>query len=168
MIKYKVGDLIQAAKHKEVTVIAHCCNCFNTMKSGIAPLIAKSFPEAYFVDQNTKKGDKAKLGTLSEAFCLESETLVYNLYGQFGWWLRKQGKRDLDYEALDKALKMMNASLHGKVRLLDVPKEELRVGLPKIGAGLAGGDWKIISKMIDKNLSHWDVTVYVLKESEIG
>ena len=39
MIKYKVGDLIEALKNHEVDAIGHQCNCFHVMKSGIAPLI---------------------------------------------------------------------------------------------------------------------------------
>ena len=40
--KYKVGDLIEAAKSGEINVFGHGCNCFCTMGSGIAPLIKES------------------------------------------------------------------------------------------------------------------------------
>ena len=43
------------------------------------------------------------------------------------------------------------------------PKNKIRVGFPMIGAGLAGGDWSRISKMIEKFsedvASYADVTV---------
>jgi hypothetical protein len=35
----------------------------------------------------------------------------------------------------------------------------LRIGLPKIGAGLAGGDWKLISGIIEEELNGEDVTI---------
>jgi len=33
-----------------------------------------------------------------------------------------------------------------------------RIGYPAIGAGLAGGDWKIISAIIDEELANEDHT----------
>ena len=38
-----------------------------------------------------------------------------------------------------------------------------RIGLPKIGAGLGGGDWAIISAIIEEELAGEDVTVVLLK-----
>lgn len=163
---YRVGDLISAAQSGEINVIAHCCNCMNTMKSGIAPKIASAFPEALAADQMTTRGDRAKLGTLSSAFS-KNGLLVYNLYGQYTFTGRREGKMDLDYWALRSALSAMAVSLHAKCRILDMSTHDLKIGLPKIGAGLAGGDWNIISKMIEGRLRDFDVTIYVLKESEI-
>jgi O-acetyl-ADP-ribose deacetylase (regulator of RNase III) len=37
-----------------------------------------------------------------------------------------------------------------------------RIGYPKIGAGLAGGDWNIISSIIDKELIGEDHTLVLL------
>lgn len=166
-LKYKVGDLIHAAKYgKDINVIAHGCNCMNTMKSGIAPLIAKAFPEAWEADQATRRGDRAKLGTISEAF-IGDQLLVFNLYSQYTFTGRREGKMDLDYEALGSALEMMAESLHAKFFILDMDIQDIHIGLPKIGAGLAGGDWAIIEPMIEKHLGHFDTTIYVLKESEI-
>ena len=36
------------------------------------------------------------------------------------------------------------------------------IGLPKIGAGLAGGDWNIIKKIIQTELKDCKVTVVIL------
>ncbi|MCL6318735.1 hypothetical protein EXT67_20750 [Pectobacterium atrosepticum] len=165
-LRYKVGNLITAAQSGEVNVIAHGCNCLNTMKSGIAPDIAKAFPEAWAADRMTVKGDRAKLGTLSSAFSTNG-LLVYNLYSQYTFTGRKEGKMDLDYWALRSALSAMAVSLHAECRILDMSTHDLKIGLPKIGAGLAGGDWAIISKIIESRLRDFDVTIYVLKESEI-
>lgn len=165
-IRYKVGNLITAAKTGEVNVIAHGCNCLNTMKSGIAPKVAEAFPEAWRADQATRRGDPKKLGTLSEAF-VGDNLLVFNLYSQYTFTGRKEGKMDLDYDALASSLEMMSASLHAKCRTRDMSTHDLKIGLPKIGAGLAGGDWNIIYRMIEGRLRDFDVTIYVLKESEI-
>lgn len=171
MLKYKVGDLITAAKNNEVQAIAHGCNCYNTMGSGIAPLIAKAFPTAFTADQNTTKGDKGKLGGFTTALSTGTNasgnpyyTRVYNLYSQFGYWGRNKGIMDLDYNALRHALDEMSFDL------IKCSKDMyVKVGLPKIGAGLAGGDWEEISKIINETLVEdgHDVTVYVLDVSEL-
>lgn len=166
-LRYKVGDLIEAAKYgKDINVIAHGCNCMCTMKSGIAPQIAAAFPAAWEADQATRRGDRAKLGTLSEAF-INDQLLVFNLYSQYTFTGRKEGKVDLDYWALRSALSAMAVSIHAKCRILGMSPSDIHIGLPKIGAGLAGGDWGIISKMIGSRLQDFDVTIYVLKESEV-
>jgi O-acetyl-ADP-ribose deacetylase (regulator of RNase III) len=40
-----------------------------------------------------------------------------------------------------------------------------RIGLPQIGAGLAGGDWNIISKIIEDELKGEDVTIVIYEPS---
>lgn len=40
--------------------------------------------------------------------------------------------------------------------------KHLTVAMPKIGAGLAGGDWKIIEKILEEVFTDHDVTVYTL------
>lgn len=167
MIKYEIGDIFNALdwalSEGFPLATAHCCNCQNTMKSGIAPLIARNFPAAWRADQETVRGDRSKLGSITEAWSDCGGILVFNLYGQYGYWNRKQGKMDLEYSALDSALEKMAASLHSKCRLSDVNPAEVKVFLPKIGAGLAGGDWKVIEPMIEKHLGKFDVTVFQLK-----
>lgn len=167
MIKYRVGDLITAAENNHKTngdgvVIAHCCNCFNTMKSGIAPLIAKAFPDAWAIDQATLKGFKGKLGTFSSAWG-DGDVLVYNLYGQYGYWKRKQGGMDLDYVALSSAMALMSADLKDRCVDWEMAPEQVQVFLPKLGAGLAGGDWNVIEPMIQKHLGIFDVTIFTLE-----
>lgn len=152
MIKYKKGDLIAAAKNGEVNVIAHQCNCFCNMGRGIAPLIAKAFPSAEKADNDTRKGDEYKLGTYSVAYDAEYGVYIFNLYGQYGHWKRSDGKINTDYEALRRALRGM----------ADLVFEEDKIGLPKVGCGLGGGDWSIVSAIIDEELGEFDVTIYEL------
>ena len=41
--------------------------------------------------------------------------------------------------------------------------EEMKVAMPKIGAGLANGDWDTISKIIEEESGHvWQPVVYVV------
>ena len=161
-LKYRVGDLIEAAKRKEVSVIAHGCNCFCTMQSGIAPLIAVAFPVAKEADLKTEKGDASKLGGISVGHDHTFGVTVFNLYSQFGYWGRREGKMDLNYSALRSALARMRSSVHHQ-GLFEKP-----VGIPLIGAGLAGGNWNLISRIITEELGTLpNLTVYVLDKKYI-
>ena len=61
-----------------------------------------------------------------------------NGYTQFHW--RGAGVR-ADYEAIRSVMREVKRSFTG-----------LRIGYPRIGAGLAKGDWSLISNIIDQEL----------------
>ena len=65
MIKEINGDLILMAKNNNFDVITHGCNCFCSMKSGIAPLLADAFGcDKFPMEYNQHKGLINKLGTI--------------------------------------------------------------------------------------------------------
>lgn len=146
MIRYVDGDLLEMARNKEFDVIGHCANCFCTFGAGIALQIKNQFPEAYIADCNTKAGDLAKLGTISVAENITPN--IVNLYGQYDFKGRREGKMDLDYDALKSALTEMKEKYSGK-----------KFGLPKIGSLLAGGDWNVIEAIIQEVFRGEYVTV---------
>ena len=137
MIRYVDGDLVRDAENYDV--IVHCCNCFCTMGSGIAPQIKNKFPEAYKVDCDTVSGDKSKLGTITHT--TGTKPVVVNLYGQYGYNGRAHGDIDVDYDAIRSGMKLIKEKFSGKF-----------IGMPKLGAGLAGGDWATIEKIIEEEL----------------
>lgn len=135
------GDLIQLALDGEFDVVVHGCNCQCVMGAGIAKAIRKAFPAAFAADQATPKGDRAKLGTISLATveAASREITVVNAYTQFHW----RGRKPLaDYDAIRSSFAAVRTAFSGK-----------RIGYPKIGAGLAGGDWSVISSIIDEELA---------------
>jgi O-acetyl-ADP-ribose deacetylase (regulator of RNase III) len=135
------GDLIKLAIQGEFDVIVHGCNCFCTMGAGIALTIKQHFPTTYKADLATTKGDKSKLGTISftEIELADKTLTVINGYTQYHW---KGKDRKADYEAIRAVFKVIKTQFSG-----------LRIGYPAIGAGLAGGDWKLISSIIEEELS---------------
>jgi len=145
------GDLIALAKAGEFDVIVHGCNCFCTMGAGIAKAIREAFPSAWAADRATAKGDPAKLGTISiGAHTLpDGETLfIVNAYTQF-WYGRQH--LQVDYDALRKAM------IHVRTRF---PKA--RIGMPRIGAGLGGGDWSRIRRIIQDVFAGQEITIVTL------
>ena len=146
-MKVVKGDLIKLALQKGFDVIIHGCNCQCAMGAGIAKAIKETFPEAYEADLKTVKGSKDKLGTISCAVVnrKEHEIIVVNGYTQYHW----AGSGVLaDYDAIRMVMRHVKENFSGK-----------KIGYPKIGAGLAGGDWDIISKIIDQELDGEDHTL---------
>ncbi len=141
------GDLIQLALDGHFDVIVHGANCQCTMGAGIAKIIKQIFPKAFAADAQTKKGDPQKLGTISLAEVeREGRTLtVVNAYTQLHY--RGAGVR-VDYDAIRSAVRAIKTQFAGK-----------RIGYPRIGAGLGGGDWDVISKIISEELRGEDHTL---------
>ncbi|MBO3273224.1 macro domain-containing protein [Hymenobacter defluvii] len=135
------GDLIQKARAGEFDVILHGCNCFCTMGAGIAKTIKQVFPAAYQADVATTAGDKAKLGTYSTAQVKvnNKDLVILNAYTQYQW--RGAGPH-ADYAAIRQVFQLVKQQYTGK-----------RIGYPAIGAGLAGGEWSIISAIIEEELA---------------
>lgn len=132
-MKYVKGDLVQMAKAGQFDVIAHGCNCFCAMGAGIAPIMARNFgADTFKLEQPAFKGSYNKLGTIDYQKVDNSTLIVVNAYTQY------RPGRDLDYDALALCLKKI---------ALEFPNQ--KIGLPFIGAGLAGGDPHEIYTMMD-------------------
>lgn len=121
------------AQNGEFDVIVHGCNCFHTMGGGIALQIKKAFPDAYRADLYTPHGSPFKLGTYSKAVI--GELTVVNAYTQYTF----DRGNDVEYCAVYNVFKQIAQ---------DFPFS--RIGIPCIGAGLAGGDWKLLSHIIEE------------------
>ena len=146
------GDLIDLAKKGHFDVIAHGCNCFCTMGAGIAPQMADAFGCNKFPLEDEKySGLESKLGKIDyKTLNINGKDLtVVNAYTQYGF-----GGKPFDYDAFENITKEMNVVFKGK-----------HIGLPRIGAGLAGGDWNKISEIINNNLKDCYVTVVSYKPS---
>lgn len=134
MIEEIQGDVFKAKEQ----VLIHGCNCHNAMGAGIAKKIREIYTGAWLVDQKTLWGDKNKLGTYSfwsgQHFCYNQNITVINLYSQY-----KYGHTEVyaDYEAIRKGLETLEFVYRGA-----------SFAMPRIGAGLAGGDWATIKKII--------------------
>ena len=147
------GDLIEMALEGHFDVITHGCNCFCTMGAGIAPQIKEAFPDAWQADSGTRRGDIMKLGCYTYADIEIKDRgwlTVVNSYTQYNYGRNHEDgdEKPIDYDALRLALRKINKNYSKK-----------SIGLPKIGAGLAGGDWKLIKSKIEIELKDMDVTI---------
>jgi len=144
MITSKIqGDLIVEFSKMRYDAIVHGCNCFCTMGKGIAKTIKQRFPEAYVEDCKTSSGDRKKLGTYTKADVSlktgKPNTYVINAYTQYDYKKTYDGNDiNVDYDAIKNVFTLLNKDFASK-----------KLGIPKIGAGLAGGDWDKIAGIIN-------------------
>lgn len=140
MIHYKLGDLLES----NCDYICHQVNCQGVMRSGIAKQIREKWPEVYDVyKQHTVLAgcitSKELLGTIDVVkINYRSDRYVINMYSQaeYGY----DGSRFTSYDAFAEALEEIR-------KAVPIGKS---IGFPKnIGCGLGGGNWDIVSAMIE-------------------
>lgn len=158
------GDLVKLALEGKFNVVVQGNNCFCTQGSGLAPQFVKAFnTDKFKMEEPQYRGDINKLGTIDyEKQWFPKPTpiginfggfslYVVNSYTQYNFGSYREGgdvKAPADYEAITMVMRKLNKVFKGK-----------HIGLPKIGAGLAGGDWEIIKGIIQKELVDCDVTL---------
>jgi O-acetyl-ADP-ribose deacetylase (regulator of RNase III) len=150
IVKLK-GDILSLAENGCLDVVVHGCNCFCTMGAGIARQIAQKYPEIKKIDSKTVYGDIRKLthhtmGVVGNDYKFK----IINAYTQY------RPGRVVDefvlYSNIEKAVRNIFA-LGPEELLRGLPREKnhiVRIGFPRIGAGIAGGDCNIISSIIKK------------------
>jgi len=145
----KKGCVVQALKNKEVDVILHVCNDRGVMGSGVALTVKTEIPEAY--EAYRKSGHR--LGTTTFA------GRVVNMVAQHNYGY--DGLRYLNYGALAECLIDIQDILIDLESIEGI--EKLKIGVPyKMGAHRAGGDWKIISEMIEFIFGDMQVYSYAI------
>ncbi len=148
MLNYKKGNLLDFTED----AVGHGCNCMCVMGAGVAKAIKQRFPEMYEKDLQTRGiPEEKKLGTITYGR-LPGNKWGFNLYTQLSYGRGLQ----LSYGALKTAI--------GET-LYTLKEFGLKnLALPRIGAGLAGGDWNKIAAILEEesNTHGIDITIYSL------
>lgn len=150
------------------------------MGSGVALAIKTEYPEAYEVDCQTKSGDPSKLGTVTLAIVKDpavhknqSIKAICNIYGQFGYGGSKYSKnrpatagrndgveRHVDYDAIACGLAELHRRLRPAIKTIAFPF--------KMGADRAGGEWRIIEKMIECEFENSGYDVLICRYTPVA
>lgn len=155
MVKYVKGNLLDS----DCDYICHQVNCQGVMNSGIARQIRERWPRVFasyraYCDR-LKNNNESPLGEIwGVAIDNEHAQWVVNMFGQdtFGY----TGARFTSYDSFATCLTKMRDRL---------PKDKT-IGFPKnIGCGLGGGNWKVISALIEEILGE-DFEVYIYEYNE--
>jgi len=147
MVKYIKGDLFESKEE----VIAHGCNCRGGYGSGVARTMAYRYPKArnYYLEKYDEDG--WKLGEVQFVPQWDGKVIA-NCATQDDFVPR--GICHANYDAIRVCME----------RVKDYARSKgFGIAIPKIGAGLAGGDWTIIEGILNDVFSDYDITVYYLE-----
>lgn len=141
-------DLVPIMKDGKPKLIMHGCNMQGVMGAGFAQEVMKFAPHAYldyssWCKVNHKGNTMRPIGSVrvnQQHSVLFFHALTQEFYGT--------QKRMLNYGALAKACVFVNDYIHKNeehMRMFGYYKE---LHMPKIGCGLAGGDWSIVEEIL--------------------
>jgi len=128
--------------------LVHCCNIYHIMGAGIAKQVKKLYPEAFDADAPSIAWGKKKLGSFTHHTYPETGKTIFNLYAQEG--VGNNGyslNRNLKYDLLHDGMFNICESI--------IETQPYTLAMPMLGAGLAGGDWNIIEKILESVESHF-------------
>lgn len=127
-------------------LIAHICNDKGKWGAGFVLALSKKWKAPEIMYHNTRD---LILGSVKYVF-VEESIAIANMIAQHGTGRDKYGNPPIRYDALEMALISVNNYCE---------RFNFTLHLPKIGSGLAGGDWTVIEKIIEDNVQV-PVTVY--------
>lgn len=148
-IIYKKGNLLDVTKGH----IIHGCNAQGVQGAGVALAIRNKYPNCYNDYRSIYEDEGLELGQ-AYPYCPNTDLIIWNAITQeyFG----NDDHRYASYDAIQTCFESIN-----KVVIetdLNIVKE---IHSPLIGAGLAHGNWEIISKIIEETCTV-PVTVWLL------
>lgn len=154
MITYLRGDATRP-QGSGPRIIAHICNTEGGWGAGFVVAISRRWkePERAYRDWYSKKKCDYGCFTLgaTQIVQVEPEMWVANMIAQEGY--ARFGKIPLRYEALEEALYKVGEAAY---------KLQASVHMPRIGCGLAGGNWSEVEPLVSGCLSGHNVFVYDL------
>jgi O-acetyl-ADP-ribose deacetylase (regulator of RNase III) len=151
-IEYITGDATApiGAGNK---IIVHVCNDIGAWGKGFVLAISKRWPEPERRYRAWHKGEEKPQFALGEVqFVQVSDSIwVANLIGQ------------RDIRALDGVPPVRYEAIRAGLRkvVLEAKRLHASVHMPRIGCGLAGGDWNVVGKMVEDELANIGVPVTV-------
>lgn len=150
-INYIEGSVLEPVGdgHK---IIAHVANNSGGWGRGFVLELSKKWEEPERVYRNCwGKAYDHYLGCC-QFVVVEDDTIVCNMIAQDGYYDRLKNPVPLNYVALETCL----------TELYEYAQEQGdSVHMPKIGAGLARGDWSKIEEMINAHCEQYKVPTYV-------
>lgn len=137
------GDILAA----DEKYIAHGCNCVGAFGAGLAGQIARMYPQAREAYMEKYRREGWKLGEI-QLVKIEGGPTIINCATQYNY---KGYGLLADYGAIRTCLQKIKSVMNGA-----------EIALPKIGCGLARGEWTVVEKIIWEELGDC-ARVYVLK-----
>lgn len=162
-IHYIIGDAtLPIETEAENSLIVHCCNTLGAWGAGFVVPLGKRYPQAKeSYKAYINKNGRGYLGEVDEVK-IADHIYVENLMGQSFLYKKPNGEIPCNYVAIEM----------GFLNIIEnwlVKSENYSIHMPRIGCGLAGGDWETIENIIQRtfvDIADVDVYVYDLKEQK--
>lgn len=136
----KVGNVFESLLEPN-SMVVHGCNAQGVMGSGVAAIVKNDFPAAFYEYRRKYDEEGLQLGEVifSEVFPTRviANAITQEFYG-------RDKKVYVDYAAIGRAFRT--------VKQFAMDNGISIINYPMIGAGLGGGDWELISNIIDCEL----------------
>jgi len=152
-INYVTGDATQPQGEGK-KIICHICNDIGAWGAGFVLALSNKWrlPEDHYRARQSYPLGHADVISVDISEGMENEILVANMIGQHRIGMSSDGTPPIRYQAVAEALMKVNKIANNIGATLH---------MPRIGCGLAGGDWQMIEKIL-KAVVSVDVTVYDL------
>lgn len=157
MIYVQQGDATVPIVDDHIVVIAHICNNVGAWGNGFEVLLGKAYPQAKreFLEYSKKHYADYLLGEVLWTK-ISNSLRIANMFAQNGLRSRTNPVPLQMYE--------LRTCLETVFRLACV--NNAVVQMPKIGAGLAGGNWTEIYNLIEEVQAEYGIDVYILERSK--
>jgi len=156
-LRYVEGDATRP-QTRGPAIIAHCCNDAGRWGAGFVMALSERFPvsrEAYLdwfrVGSHDASSGPPALGE-AQLVALGDGIYAANIIGQHGVGRSRDGVPPIRYEAVREGLR----KVCGRALALGAS-----VHMPRMGAGLAGGDWGAVERIVEDELVSKGVAVTV-------
>lgn len=165
-IEYLKGDLLDSPE----SCIIHGCNAQGVMGRGIALAIKQRLPFAYEAYRHAFESPRGLvMGQIVWAINTGNQNgvrsrIVGNAITQAHYDAAHQvNGMNVDYDAVQICIRTIDRFVMQTSTDEDLDEfgKLTRVGFPKIGAGLGGGDWEVISKIIEDESHNFRPIVYL-------
>lgn len=144
MIEFTRGDLFS---HPGLQAIGHGCNAAGAMGAGIAVEFKRLWPDMYMAYRKLCLDGAYKPG---DVFLWQTPGMViFNLCTQESW------RTKATLEAIERSVSAM--------LVMAEERKLMRVGLPRIGAGLGGLNWNEVKNSLSRVAESSPVTLVVFE-----
>lgn len=150
MIEIVAGDIFK----DEANILVHGVNCRGVFNAGFASEVAKHYPKAKEAYLEAYKNRDVHLGgyiAVKVGYKIIINAVTQDHYGN-----PKNGPY-INYDAFRNAIRAV---------LKNFPNDTIT--MPKIGAGLAGGNWKILQQILSEESQGRLIRVYVKQKRDLN
>lgn len=175
MVKYVVGDATKPVVSDGIRIIAHVNNNKGGWGAGFVLAVSKRWPEAeaayrrWYSDVQSKGSNSIPLGQVQMVPVKDEHGRLYvaNMVAQ-DKYVSEDNPIAIRYGALVQCLHDLNkwiAAMHVvRSRMPGEYNFKSSIHMPRIGCGLAGGDWNVIGDILIRSLNY-DLYIYDLPEA---